>query len=205
MPLAVIRPVGEQRLWPELGVSSGRRDAIDERQQLGDVVAVRRRGESADQRDSLTVADHVVLGAQPATIDWRGACLGTPPFARTCELSTTARDQSSSPASCSSSNSTWCRRSQTPAPFQSRRRRQQVIPDPQPISWGKSSHGIPVFRTNRMPVRTRRSGTRLRPGYPIPTLNTRQQRLDTSPQPITNQRLRHKHRLRQQHPKTSFC
>jgi hypothetical protein len=130
---AVVGAVGKQRSGPELAVSAGRWDAIDERQQLGDVVAVRG-GESSGQRGSPAIADHVVLGARSAAIDERGACLGAPPLARTCELSTTARDQSSAPASCSSSRSTWCRRSQTPASFQSRSRRQQVIPDPQPIS-----------------------------------------------------------------------
>ncbi len=164
MPLAVIRPVCEQRLWPELAVSAGRGDPIDEWDELGDVVAVAG-GESGGQRGSLTVADHMVLGARPAAIDWRGACLFAPPFARTCELSTTALDQSNAPASCSSSKSTRCRRSQTPASFQSRKRRQHVIPDPQPISCGRSSHGMPVLRTKRIPVRACRSGTRLRPGY----------------------------------------
>ncbi len=161
---AVICPVGEQRLWPELAVNAGWRDPIHERDELGYVVAVTG-GESRSQRGSLTVADHVVLGARPAAIDGRGACLFAPPFARTCELSTTALDQSNAPASCSSSRSTWCKRSQTPASFQSRKRRQHVIPDPQPISCGRSSHGMPVLRTNRMPVRACRSGTRLRPGY----------------------------------------
>ena len=164
MLAAVIGPVGKQRLWPELAVSAGWRDPIDERDELGDVVAVAG-GESRGQRGSLTVTDHVVLGARPAAIDGRGTGLFAPPSARTCELSTTALDQSNAPASCSSSKSTWCRRSQTPASFQSRRRRQHVIPDPQPISCGRSSQGIPVFKTNRMPVRACRSGTRLRPGY----------------------------------------
>ena len=51
----------------------------------------------------------------------------------------------------------------------------------------------------RLPI-----GHPLAPWIPIPTLHTRQQRLDTSPQPITDQRFRHKNRLRQQHPKTFF-
>jgi hypothetical protein len=53
--------------------------------------------------------------------------------------------------------------SHTPACCQSRRRRQQVMPEPQPISWGSISHGMPERRTNRMPVRAARSGTRGRP------------------------------------------
>ena len=39
----------------------------------------------------------------------------------------------------------WCRRSQTPASCQSRSRRQQVMPVPQPISWGSISQGMPTL------------------------------------------------------------
>jgi hypothetical protein len=46
----------------------------------------------------------------------------------------------------------------------SRNRRQQVIPV-HPISRGRSSQGMPVFKTNRIPVSTTRSSLRLRPGY----------------------------------------
>jgi hypothetical protein len=164
VPATVIRTVGEELLGPELAVPASRRDPVDERYELGDVVAVRGR-QGHGQGRAPAVADHVVLGARPAAIDGRGSCLLAPPLARTCELSTIARDQSSWPSSCNSSSSTWCRRSQTPASFQSRSRRQHVMPDPHPISCGRSSHGMPVFSTNRMPVNACRSGTRLRPGY----------------------------------------
>lgn len=56
-----------------------------------------------------------------------------------------------------------CSRSQTPLACQSRRRRQHVMPLPKPNSWGRSSHGIPVCRTNRMPFSATRSSTRGRP------------------------------------------
>jgi hypothetical protein len=46
---------------------------------------------------------------------------------------------------------------------QSRRRRQHVIPDPQPSSCGSICQGMPLRRTNRMPVRHARSETRGRP------------------------------------------
>ena len=42
---------------------------------------------------------------------------------------------------------TKCIRSQTPSCCQSRRRRQQVIPDPQPSSFGNICHGIPLRST----------------------------------------------------------
>ena len=53
----------------------------------------------------------------------------------------------------------WCNCSQTPAVFQSRRRRQQVMPLPYPRDWGRSSHGMPVCSTNRMPLRAASSLT----------------------------------------------
>lgn len=52
-----------------------------------------------------------------------------------------------------------CNRAHTPAACQSRGRRQHVIPLPKPSSCGKSSHGIPVCRTYRMPFSAGRSST----------------------------------------------
>jgi hypothetical protein len=54
---------------------------------------------------------------------------------------------------------------QTPASFQSRSRRQQVMPLPQPISCGSISQGMPLLRTKSMPVRAARSGTGGRPPF----------------------------------------
>jgi hypothetical protein len=158
----VIRAVGKEAPGTELAVATGRRDAIDELGELGDIVAVCAR-ERERQRRAPAIDDQVVLAAKARAVDRGGACLLAPPLARTCELSTTARDQSIWPASWSSSSSIWCRRFQTPASFHSCNRRQQVMPEPQPISWGRSSHGIPVFKTNRIPVSAARSGTRGRP------------------------------------------
>ncbi|CAJ0771563.1 hypothetical protein R8510_01740 [Ralstonia chuxiongensis] len=58
-----------------------------------------------------------------------------------------------------------CRPSQMPATRQSRRRRQQLTPEPKPSSGGNARHGIPVLSTYRMPFNAARSGRRLRPGY----------------------------------------
>jgi hypothetical protein len=66
-------------------------------------------------------------------------------------------------ASPNRSKRTRCKRSQTPASCQSRSRRQHVTPLPQPISWGNSSHGMPVFNTKMIPVSAARSDTRGRP------------------------------------------
>jgi len=84
-----------------------------------------------------------------------------PPKTARIELpSTTARDQSISPQRDSqSSNEKWIS-CQMPASCQSRSLRQHVMPEPQPSSCGSISHGIPLRRTNRIPVRQARSGKR---------------------------------------------
>ncbi len=41
------------------------------------------------------------------------------------------------------SNSTWCKRRHTPAACRPLNRRQHVMPDPQPNSWGSISQGMP--------------------------------------------------------------
>jgi hypothetical protein len=74
-----------------------------------------------------------------------------------------ARLQSIWPASPSRSSSVWCKAPHTPTACQSRNRRQQVIPEPQPISWGSNSHWMPVFSTKMMPVKQARSEMRGRP------------------------------------------
>jgi len=76
----------------------------------------------------------------------------------------TARDQSNCPAACSSASNSSCSRDHTPAVFHSSSRRQHVIPEPNPSSWGRNSHWIPVCSTNKIPHNTCRSGNRLRPG-----------------------------------------
>ncbi len=84
--------------------------------------------------------------------------------ARTWEESMTALDQSSFPAACSSASNSSCSCFQTPGRFHSSRRRQHVIPDPNPSSCGRNSHWMPVCSTNGIPDSTCRSGIRLRPG-----------------------------------------
>ncbi len=54
-------------------------------------------------------------------------------------------------------------RSHTPARCQSRRRRQHVIPEPHSSSCGSICQGMPLRRTNKMPVRHARSEMRGRP------------------------------------------
>src|SRR5215204_7686104 len=74
--------------------------------------------------------------------------------------SSEARSQSICSASPRRSSKTRCSLSHTPASCHSLRRRQQVIPEPQPISFGSISQGIPLLRTNTIPVRAARLSMR---------------------------------------------
>lgn len=161
----VICPITLNTVWTLAGpsaLSRNRGNGIHQGKQLGHIVAVcagNRRG----QRNAVRIGEDVMLRPVFPAVRRVRARLVPPKTARTLELSTTARDQSSWSASWRWLRNT-CRRScQTPASCQSRSRRQQVIPDPQAISWGRSSQGMPVFNTNRMPLRAWRSGTVGRP------------------------------------------
>jgi hypothetical protein len=79
-----------------------------------------------------------------------------PPTAGTVKESTEALDQSSWSASARRSSSTWCSRCQTPASCHSFKRRQQVVPEPQPSSGGSHDHGRLARRTKMMPLRQSR-------------------------------------------------
>jgi hypothetical protein len=69
---------------------------FEERDQLGNVVAVRA-GEREGERDPCLVDEEMVLGAGTAPIDRARARFGAPFFACTWLESTIARDHSSSP------------------------------------------------------------------------------------------------------------
>ena len=117
------------------------------------------------ERRALGIGNDVPLRALLASIRRVGAGLLAPLFAGTAELSSAARSQWIFPAASSLSSRTWCSRAQTPASCQSRKRRQQVMPTPQPNSGGNISHAVPVFSTNRMPPSTARSGSFGRPPF----------------------------------------
>jgi len=164
--LRVIGPVSLDPIGSPAGPSHfarDRRDRIDQRQQLRDVVAIGS-GDLHGQGNALRIGDQMVLGARFASIRRIRAGLRPPKMARIESESTNAREKSiwSAPrSSLSKTRWTWL---QTPASCQSRRRRQQVMPLPQLISWGRYSHGMPVLRTNKMPVSTARLGKGFRPG-----------------------------------------
>ncbi len=142
--------------------AADRGKAGDEGIELGDVVDVGG-GHLRDKRDAARFGDDVVFGARLAAIGWVRSSFFPPRNARSDALSTTAQRRSRRPRRRSSARSTSCRRCQTPARCHRTRRRQQVLPEPQPISRGSICHGSPARSTKRMPVNAARSATRGRP------------------------------------------
>jgi hypothetical protein len=131
---------------------------------LGNIVDIGS-GQQSSKRNALSVSNHMMLTARLGPIGGVGPCEVPPKTALSEALSTTARLQSMRSALCNRSRSSRCNSSHTPACCQSRSLRQHVIPLPQPISWGRSSHGIPVLRTNRIPANTFRAGILGRPPF----------------------------------------
>jgi hypothetical protein len=76
-----------------------------------------------------------------------------------------ARARSSWPRRRSSASNVSWMRCQTPAFCHATNRRQQAVPEPQPISCGSKFQAMPERNTNTMPVSTARSGVGLRPAY----------------------------------------
>jgi hypothetical protein len=144
--------------------AANRRDSVDQRQQLRDIVAVRAGQDRAD-RNAVRVYEDVVLGPWSCAIRGVWPSFWPAPTARTDDESTAAYERSSWPDSRSLSSSSPCSLSHTPACRQSCNRRQQVAPEPKPNRVGRWFHRIPVFSTSRMPLSAARSETGRRPGY----------------------------------------
>ncbi len=149
--------------WPTANAFD-RRDRLDQGDQLRDVIAV---GSGQDCRDrcAVGVGGEVVFGTGSRSIGGVRASFSPAPTARIDEESTTTREKSIWFAARSLVSSNACNASHTLASCQSRSRRQQLTPEPHPISAGRSRQRMPVFSTNRMPVSAARFGTGLRPGY----------------------------------------
>jgi hypothetical protein len=163
----IVSLVGVQFVRPAARPSApalDRWDRVEQRLQHLAVMAIGR-AQQTGERGALAIDHDVALGPRLAAIGRVGADLRAPLFAGTAALSTAARLQSMRSASLSRFNSSWWRRSHTPARCQSRKRRQQVMPQPQPISCGSISQGMPLFSTNRMPVSAARSETGGRPPF----------------------------------------
>jgi hypothetical protein len=146
------------------GQAANRRDRFHQWHELGDVVAIGAR-QNYRKRDALGVREDVVLAARTTAIGWVRSTFFPAPTARMEELSAMAREKSSLSAPRSLASNTWCSRSQTRARCHACNRRQHVMPEPQPISFGNISHGMPERRTNTIPVSTRRSHKGNRPAW----------------------------------------
>jgi hypothetical protein len=110
--------------------------------------------------NAFSVDHNVALRALLSLIRRILAGLSALPGAGTLAESKDALSQSIWSALPSRSNKVRCNCSHTPASCHSLSLRQQVIPEPQPISLGNISQGIPLLSTNRMPVRAARLSMR---------------------------------------------
>jgi hypothetical protein len=146
------------------GSARKRRNGNDERNQLGYIMGIGRR-ERRRERDAPGVADEMVLAARFAPVGGIGSGFFPPCMARTEELSTRVRDHSICSAACNRVSNTRCNRAHTPARCHATKRRQQLTPEPQPISSGRAAQGMPVRSTNKMPVSACRWVMGLRPGW----------------------------------------
>ncbi len=136
----------------------------NQRIKLGDVVAVCR-AQDDRERDALRVDDEVMFASELAPVRRIWAGFFPASTARIDELSTSARDKSISPRRRSSASNVSWMRCQTPASCHATSRRQQAVPEPQPISCGSRFQAMPERSTNTMPLRAARSGVGLRPAY----------------------------------------
>ena len=139
-------------------------NCLNQRKKLGNIVTISA-GNCGCKRHSVSIGNYMVLTAVFAPI--RGVWAGflPPKTARMDAESTTAREKSILSAFRNLLSSVWCILSQTPASCQSRSLRQQVIPEPHPISFGRYSQPMPVLNTNSIPVNAARSDMGFRPGY----------------------------------------
>jgi hypothetical protein len=112
------------------------------------------------ERDAPWVRNKVALRTLLSFIRRIRSSFWAPLLAGMEAESSEARSHSIWSASPRRSRSTRCSLSHTPASCHSLRRRQQVIPEPQPISFGSISQGIPLFSTKTIPVRAARLSMR---------------------------------------------
>ncbi len=167
MRLAVIAAVGLHQLrfaQRSAGLARDGWNFRQQRQQLCAVVTVGF-GENNAQRNALRVAKDVMFRARLTAIGWVRSSFFPPCTARIEELSATAREKSILSAPRRRASSTACKRSQTPAFCHACSRRQQLMPEPQPICWGSICQGMPDLSTNKMPPSTFRSSSGFRPGW----------------------------------------
>jgi hypothetical protein len=165
--LAVVAFVRVQFLGPVAGSATfalKRRDRIHHAFQHRGLVDIRRRVPDYE-RDSSSFDHKMALRARFSAVRRVGTGRFAPPGAGTLPASKETRDQSNCSAPANFVSKARCNLSHTPASCQSRNRRQQVIPLPQPSSGANISHGIPLLSTNKIPVSAARLETRGRPPF----------------------------------------
>ena len=164
-PCEVVALVGMQPVRPATRPATragNRRQGIDQLFEDYGVVTIGP-GHAEHQRDTLSVRDDVAFATELATVSRVRSCVQAPRGLGTADPSMLTRLRSSWPAPRSCASKTRCRRCQTPAACQSRRRRQHVMPLPKPNSCGRSSQAMPVRSTNKMPLSASSSDSRGRP------------------------------------------
>jgi hypothetical protein len=141
-----------------------RRHGVDQWLEAPAVVLVRRT-ERESERDAVRVHEDVALGARLPAVGRVRACRLAPLLAGNEALSSEQRPKSTALARPSRSSSARWSRSKTSAACQSLSRRQQVMPEPQPICLGRLAQGMPVRSTKTMPSSTFRSSSGGRPPF----------------------------------------
>lgn len=132
------------------------RNRSDQWQQLSYIMTIGP-GDFHCERDSIGISDNVMFRPQFPSIRCIRTRFRPPKTARTEAESTTAREKSILSFSRKWLSRMRCIFSHIPASCHSFRRRQHVIPEPQPISFGKYCHGMPVLSTKIIPVKALRS------------------------------------------------
>ncbi len=152
--------------WAPARTMNGR-DVVQQRHGLHRVVPLRSCYPQR-KRCAPTVNDEVSFRTHLRSVRGVLSRVGPPKTARMLWLSIAAFDQSMRPSRPSRSRSACSTFFHTPRRCQYRSRRQHVTPDPQPISWGRIHHGMPLCRTKMIPVRHARSSIGGRPRLPAP-------------------------------------
>ena len=163
----IVSPIGIQlckTITGSTAFAGHRRYGIDQRQQLDHIMAIGCGG-LCDNGNAVSIGQKMMFGTGLTTVYRARTSFFAPPTARSVALSTAQRLKSIWSAWRKWFSKTRWILSQTPAFCQSRKRRQQVMPEPQPISWGNISQGMPESRTNIMPVKQLRAGKGLRPEW----------------------------------------
>ena len=167
MGLRIVSAVGDEQSrfsTRTSGFSSDRRNCFDQGNKLRDIIRVGS-GQYRRERDAISIGYNVMLASRLRSVRGIRPDFRPPKTALTVLESATARHHSILSASFSLASITSWIFCQTPAFCQSRRYLQQLMPLPQPSSFGSISQGIPLLSTKMIPVSAIRLSIGFRPGY----------------------------------------